>query len=361
MFSSASGHNATRENILRQLKQYAAYGVTTVTSLGLNLPIFYELQPQLHSGELPGADLYGADKGFGAVGGGPPAAMGILDEQVYRPTTPEEARAEVRQTAERHPSFVKLWLDDFHGKYPARMRPEIYAAIIDEAHRQGLRVAAHVYYLEDAKRLVADRVDVLAHGVRDGPIDAAFVATLRERQVWYIPTLGLDEASYLFAVRPELLSQPLLQHSLQPALADLLTDPHWRAGVLADREALTTAQQALANNLHNVKILYDAHVRIGFGTDSGATPFRIAGFAEHRELHLLVEAGLTPLEAIETATKNAAALLGLEDRGTLATGKLADLVIVAGNPATDIDAVDRIDAVWQRGRRLPDTPQSLTP
>lgn len=359
--TAANGHNATRDNVLRQLKQYEAYGVTTVTSLGLNMPIFYELQPGLHRGELPGADLYGADKGFGAVGGAPPAAMGILDEQVYRPTTVEEARADVLETAQRHPSFVKLWLDDFHGKYPARMRPEIYAAIIDEAHRNDLRVAAHVYYLEDAKRLVADGVDVLAHGVRDRPVDANFIAALRERQTWYIPTLGLDEASYLFAQRPELLSQPLLQHALQPALAKELSDSQWRSSVLADHEALTTAEAAVAINLHNVKTLYEAGIHIGFGTDSGASPLRIAGFAEHRELHLLTEAGLTPLQAITTATKNAAALLGLEDRGVVAAGKLADLIVVDGNPAVDIGAVDRIVAVWHRGRQVSGSVLDFTP
>jgi imidazolonepropionase-like amidohydrolase len=104
--------------------------------------------------------------------------------------------------------------------------------------------------------------------------------------------------------------------------------------------------------MRNVKALYDAGVRIGFGADSGATPLRIAGFAEHRELKLLTDAGLTPLQAIQTATKNAAALLHLDDRGVIAPGKLADLLIVDGDPSKNITDIDHIRAVWRRGKQV---------
>jgi imidazolonepropionase-like amidohydrolase len=131
--------------------------------------------------------------------------------------------------------------------------------------------------------------------------------------------------------------------------------------VLADHEALRTAEAAVGTNLHNVKTLYVAGIHIGFGTDSGASPLRIAGFAEHRELRLLTDAGLTPLQAITTATKNAATLLGLEDRGVLAAGKLADLIVVDGNPAVDIGSADRIVAVWHRGRQVSGSVLDFTP
>jgi imidazolonepropionase-like amidohydrolase len=114
-------------------------------------------------------------------------------------------------------------------------------------------------------------------------------------------------------------------------------------------------------NLRNIKILYDAGVHVGFGTDSGATPLRIAGFAEHHELLLLTRAGLTPLQAIATATKNAAALLGLGDRGVIAPGRLADLLVVAGNPAVDIADVDRVVSVWHRGKQVAGPLTSFTP
>jgi imidazolonepropionase-like amidohydrolase len=148
--ASANGHNVTPANILRQLRQYQAFGVTTVTSLGLNLQPFYDLQPKLHRGELPGADIFGADRGFGVDMGAPPASMGILNKQVYRPSTADEARLMVRETVPRHPDLLKIWVDDMHGTVPNKMNPVIYKAVIDEAHAHHVRVAAHIYYLDDA-------------------------------------------------------------------------------------------------------------------------------------------------------------------------------------------------------------------
>jgi imidazolonepropionase-like amidohydrolase len=352
--TSASGNNITRANILRQLKQYTDYGVTTVTSLGLNLKPFYDVQPQAHSGATRTADLFGADKGFGVPNAAPPAAIGILDTQVYRPETPEVARSQVRETAQRHPDLLKIWVDDMRGTFPVKMNPDIYKAIIDEAHTNGIRVAAHVFYLDDAKQLVGSGVDILAHGVRDTAVDEDFVKSIKTRGTWYVPTLGLDESSYIYAEHPEWLRQPLLRHALRPALSAQLNDGAWRAKVLADTKMLGTAKQALATNMKNVKTLFDAGVNVGFGTDSGATALRIPGFAEHRELKLLTDAGLTPLQAIQTATQNAAALLRLDDRGVIAPGKLADLLVVDGDPSKDISAVDNIESVWRRGHKVAD-------
>jgi imidazolonepropionase-like amidohydrolase len=352
--TTLSGNNVTRANILRQLRQYTAYGVTTVASLGLNLKPFYDLQPQAHSGATRTADMFGADRGFGAPNGAPPASMGVLDTQVYRPSTPEEARSQVRESAQRHPDLIKIWVDDLHGAVRAKMNPEVYKAVIDEAHANGLRVAAHIYYLEDARQLVGDSIDILAHGVRDTAVDPEFVKSIKGRGAWYIPTLSLDESFYIYAEHPEWLQQPFLRRGLQPSLAAQLSDPAWRTRVLADSKTLGVEKQALATNMKNLKTLFDAGVNIGFGTDSGATPLGVAGFAEHRELRLLTAAGLTPLQAIQTATKNAAALLHLDDRGVIAPGKLADLLVVNGDPSRDISAVDNIESVWRRGKKVAD-------
>lgn len=359
--TSANGNNATEANILRQLRQYEAYGVTTVTSLGLNRATFYELQPRLHRGALPGADIFGADRGFGVPAGAPPAAMGILDEQVYRPATPADVATDMQETAARHPALVKLWLDDFHGAMPQKMDPAIYQAVIAQAHRRGLRVAAHVFYLSDAKRLVADGIDILAHGVRDKPVDADFIAAMKAHHVWYVPTLGLDESFFRFAEQPQLAAESLLHHAVQPALAAQFANPEWRAKVTGDAKTMRTNQDALRINLLNAKALFDAGVAIGFGTDSGATPLRIAGYAEHRELVLLTQAGLTPLQAISIATRNASQLLQLTDRGILAAGRLADIVIVSGDPSVDIRATDRIVSVWHRGKAVAGAIETFTP
>ncbi|MBV9948051.1 MAG: amidohydrolase family protein [Myxococcales bacterium] len=347
--SAGAGH-ASRENILRQLAQFEAYGVTTVMSLGLNGTMFYALQPALHRGELPGADIFGADRGIGMRAGAPP--VNAAPDQLDRVATADEARAAVQETATRHPTLIKIWVDDFHGSLPVTMSEEVYRAIIDEAHRLGLRVAAHVFYLEDAKRLVADGVDVLAHGVRDRPVDDEFVSAMRAHHTWYVPTLGLDETFYVYAEAPAWTKDPFFRRSLQPALVAQIDSPSWRSGILADAKKLRSDHDAFANNLRNVKTLHDAGVAIGFGTDSGATPLRIPGFAEHHELSLLVQAGIAPIQAIRLATSRAAELLGLTDRGELTAGKLADFCVVDGDPSRDIENASRIVEVWRQGRRV---------
>jgi imidazolonepropionase-like amidohydrolase len=350
--TSVSGNNVKRANIVRQLKQYAAYGVTTVTSLGLNLRSFYTLRPLVHRGKMPVADMFGADRGFGVPAGAPPAAMGLLDTQVYRPATPDEARSQVREAAQRHPDLLKIWVDDLHGTVRFKMSPDVYKAVIDEGHANGLRVAAHIYYLDDARQLVSNGIDILAHGVRDKQVDPDFIQSIKSRGAWYVPTLDLDESFYIYAEHPDWTQQPFFRHALQPALAAQIDDPVWQKKVLANTKTLAMEKEALATNMKNVKTLYDAGVKIGFGSDSGATPLRIAGFAEHRELKLLTDAGLTPLQAIQTATKNAAALLHLDDRGVIAPGKLADLLIVDGDPSRNIADIDQIRAVWRRGKQI---------
>jgi hypothetical protein len=124
--TSIKPENYNRQNILRQLRQYEAYGVTTVMALGLNGDLFYPLRDQQHAGRSPGADLFGADRGIGAPLGAPPVALlPVGEDQIYRPETAAEAAADVRQMATRHPDLIKLWLDDLLGTAP-KLKPEIY-------------------------------------------------------------------------------------------------------------------------------------------------------------------------------------------------------------------------------------------
>lgn len=342
--------NYTRENIERQLRQFRAYGVTTVTSLGLNRPLFQEVRDAAHAGVLPGADLFGADRGIGVVDGAPP--VNAAADQLYRPVDPEQARDAVRAMAGRRADLIKIWVDDFHHVVPAKMRADVYKAAIDEAHKQGVRVAAHVYYLEDAKSLVAAGADVLAHGVRDTAVDDALIVAMKAAGTWYVPTLDLDESFFVYAERPAWMNSPFFRHALQPALAKQLDDPAWRAKTLEAAKKVETDRASFRTNLLNFRRLYDAGVKIGFGTDSGATPLRIPGFAEHRELELMTEAGVTPLQAIGVATRNAAELLRLRDRGVLLPGRRADLLVVDGDPSRNIKDLNKVESVWQRGEQV---------
>ncbi|QWT21880.1 amidohydrolase family protein [Bacillus sp. NP157] len=343
----------TRDNALRQLRQWRAYGVTTVTSLGVNNPdVFYPLRADLHAGKADGSDLFGADHGIGVPNGAPPAKMMQAGpNQLDRPATPDEARAAVDAAADRGTDLVKVWLDDFNGTLPVKMKPEIWRAVIAEAHARHLRVAAHVYYLEDARQLVDDGIDILAHGVRDKPVDQAFLDAMKRHGTWYIATLDLNEAAFIYAQHPAWMDQPFFQHAVQPDLARQFADGAWRDKVAHDGSTPVN-EAALKTNEENFKRVYDAGVNVGFGTDSGAMPLRLPGFAEHRELALMVDAGLTPLQAINVATQRAATLLGLDDRGVIANGKRADFVVLDGDPSKDIEATTRIQAVWQRGKQV---------
>jgi len=355
----AAPENYNRDSILRQLKQLEAYGVTTVMALGLNGPLFYELRPELHAGRLPGADLFGADQGIGVVGGQPSAAVVPVGEnQVSRPDTVEMARESIRQMAARKTDMVKIWLDSAGGLMP-KLKPEVYSAVIDEAHKNGLRVAAHIYDLDDAKAVVRAGVDVIAHGVRDKPVDPEFIDMMKAQSLWYIPTIVLDYTNFAFAEHPAWTREPFFQRALHPAVRAQLDDPDYRERTLG-MPATAKNRAAVVTNKQNLKAIHDDGVRVGFGSDSGVG-LRIPGVAEHLELALMVEAGLTPMQAMTNATSNAAALLKLDDRGVLASGKLADLVVLDGDPIADISNSRRIHAIWHRGKKAAGPIETFTP
>jgi imidazolonepropionase-like amidohydrolase len=355
----AAPENYNRDSILRQLKQLEAYGVTTVMALGLNGPLFYELRPEMHAGRLPGADLFGADQGIGVVDGQPSAAVVPVGEnQVSRPNTVEMARESIRQMAARKTDMVKIWLDSAGGLMP-KLKPEVYSAVIDEAHKSGLRVAAHIYDLDDAKAIVRAGVDVIAHGIRDKPVDSEFIDMMTARSAWYIPTIVLDYTNYVFAEQPSWMREPFFQRALHPAVRAQLDDADYRERTVA-LPATAKNRAAVTTNKQNLKAVHDAGVRVGFGSDSGVG-LRIPGVAEHLELALMVEAGLTPMQAITNATSNAAALLKLDDRGVLASGKLADLVVLEGDPTANISNSRKIHAVWHRGKQAAGPIETFTP
>lgn len=339
----------TREGVEAQLQRYLTFGFTSVVALGMGPPPFHALRRESQEGRLGGATLYGAGPGLSLPGGAPPPALMKLDEdQVARASDPAGARAAVDRMAELGVDAVKLWIEDAGGQLPM-MPPEMVRATVEAAHRHNLPVVAHIHDLKHARIAVDAGVDILGHGIRDAEAEPALIQAMRQANTGYIPTIQIDEAEYLYLDRPELAEDPFFRAATTEALRARLGEEAWKDGqrAKADRH-----RASVRMNQRNLLLLREAGIRIGFGTDSGATPLRLPGFAEHRELSLMVEAGLPPAEALRIATEGTAALFGLEGRGVLREGARADLLVLSADPLADISNSRRIAAVWQAGRQV---------
>ncbi|SEB09686.1 amidohydrolase family protein [Pedobacter hartonius] len=343
--------NYTRENILVQLKKYQDYGIENIQVMGTDRPMLFTsgLRDSSVNSLLPGARLYSAGYGFGVPQNAPPVDFGM--DRVYRPLSAAEIPAKMDSLAKLKPSVVKMWVDDFGGKFK-KMDPSIYRAIITEAHKHHIRVATHLYYLSDARKLVADGVNIIGHSIRDSVADDQLINEMKAKGVAYIPTLSLDEFAYIYARKPEWIDDEFFKSSLEPGVYEMITSKKYQ-DALKKAPGYARSVAAYETALRNLKKLYVAGILVAMGTDSGATPVRAQGFSEHLELELMVQAGLTPLQAIGVATKNSAKILQIADRfGTLEKGKIADLIVLKNNPATDIKNTRSIEAVYKAGKEV---------
>jgi imidazolonepropionase-like amidohydrolase len=263
----------------------------------------------------------------------------------YDVTTEDEARRDVRELAAQKVDFIKIWVDDRNGRAPELSAP-LYRAIIDEAHKHGIRVNAHVFYLADAKGLVAAGIDGFTHMVRDKEMDDEVVQAIVRRGVTIMPTLQNTERGRNMEMPASLaawLNGPV-RDAIPPDLGAKIQAGYGgrtAAQAAAARERYAILQRSLAK-------LSAAGARIVLGGDTGLQddPF---GFAEHRELELMVEAGMTPMQAIVAATSRGAEYLRLRNTGTLAAGKRADLLVLDANPLDAITNTRRISQVVLKG------------
>ena len=342
-----SRQNYTRENILDHLSQYARYGVTTVMSLGLDSGPMFDVRGPASRDETPRATVLTAGRGFTGLEGYP-AHLVHLTGIPYEVDTPEDVETYVQELVEQNVDMVKIWVDDHFGRYE-KIRPELYTAIIQEAHARGLRVMAHVFYLEDAKGLVEAGVDGLAHNVRDQEIDDELIRMLLTNDVFVAATLTREESTSMYASPPEFLDDPFFSDLADPAVIEAIKDPSYGADVAANPDYQRHQDQFEMAKV-NIKKLFDAGVRVAFGTDSGP-PGRFQGYFEHRELELMVELGIPPVDALRIATLHTAEALGIEDYlGSLEAEKRADFILLNANPLEDIRNTRQIDQVWIGGR-----------
>jgi imidazolonepropionase-like amidohydrolase len=310
--------SANREALIRDLRMRAYYGVSAAMSMGTDS---YEVLA-IRSEAIPGAAR------FISAGRGITMPEPGRTSVPYWVTTDAEARKAVQELAANKVDIVKIWVDTRDKKYK-KLSPELYGAIIDEAHKRGLRVTAHIFDMEDAKGLMRAGVDAFAHGVRDQDID--------------------DEVVAMFKQRPNLILTPNLPDRGVKADLDWL-----KAGLpaaeVAKLESVNydrpTAQVFFGIQARNLAKLNAAGVRITLGTDGNRA------WGPHEEMADMVAAGMTPMQVIVAATRNSAEFLRLADTGTLQAGKSADFIVLDANPLTDITNTRRISQVILRGEAV---------
>jgi imidazolonepropionase-like amidohydrolase len=305
----------TREGLLRDLKARAYWGVSAALSMGLDGFENLDVRKQA----LPGAArFFSAGRGITMPEPGRTTAP-------FWVTTAAEGRKAVDEDAAHKVDIIKIWVDTRDGKYK-KLGPDLYGPVIDEAHKRGLRVIAHLFDLEDAKGLVRAGVDAFAHGVRDRDIDDEFVA--------------------MFKAHPKLVLTPNLPER------GVKVDLGWvKAGLSAEDFAKLEkanvddpkAQAFYGIQARNLARLNAAGARIVLGTD-GNRPW-----GPHEEMLDMVAAGMTPMQVIVAATRNGAEFLRIADAGTLQAGKSADFIVLDANPLDDIGNTRRISQVVLRG------------
>ena len=318
------------EQVRGDLALYARYGVTTVLSLGGIPAEGFAVRADQASSSLSHARLYVA----GDVVAGNSAA---------------EAAAVASANIDRDADWIKLRVDDNLGT-GTKMPWDAVQATINTANAAGKPVATHIFYMDDAARLLAMGTGMIAHSVRDQEVTDEFVQAMLDAGVCYVPTLVREVSTFAYAERPDWFDDPFFKQGAKQSEIDRVSAPENMERV-ANSPAAAAYKEALVQAQANLRILIGSGVPIAFGTDSGVAG-RFIGYFEHMEFDLMTEAGLTSREILLSATSGAAGCLGLDDVGSLEAGKWADFIVLNESPLDDIRGMRSIDAVYVAGNAV---------
>ena len=324
---AADGVTDPQRRVEEDLLLYARYGITTVNSLG-NEPAPAELVRMVQDrAPLGRARLHFA---------GP----------VIAATNTGDAAAAVKANAGANVDWIKIRVDDNLGT-TEKMPWPVVETVLEESHARGFRVATHLFYLDDAKRLLRAGTDLVAHSIRDTDVDAEVVALLRDRGVCYVPTLTREVSTFVYAQRPAFFDDPFFQLWADSREVARVSAPAYRKA-MAESPAAARYRVALVQAQKNLKALVDQGVTVAMGTDSGPEG-RFPGYFEHMELELMAEAGLTPTQILRSATGLAATCMGDESVGTLEPGRWADFLVLEADPLADVRNTRSLRSVYVAG------------
>jgi imidazolonepropionase-like amidohydrolase len=320
------GGHYSSENIEDNLKIYARYGVTTVVSLGGD-----------KKEAVPFRSINDTTTGRARL---------FIAGDVITGATPEEAVSVVDRNHAMGVDFMKVRVDDNLGT-ATKMSEEVYRAVVKRSHELGYKIASHMYYLDDAQKLLDAGTDMMAHSVRDKEVDEKFINQIKEKQIPYCATLTRELSTFVYGDTAEFFRDPFFLRGYDSEIVQPLLDPARQAQVAASASAKTYLAQ-LPTAKKNLKTLYDGGIPIVFGTDSGV-PTRFMGYFEHVEMDMMADAGLSPTQILLSATRDAAKYMGLKDLGTLSPGNYADFLILESNPLDKISNVRTVNKVYVNG------------
>ncbi|HLJ45338.1 MAG TPA: amidohydrolase family protein [Bryobacteraceae bacterium] len=335
----------TRENVEKNLKTYASYGVTTVASMGTDQDLVFQIRDEQRHSRPTMTRVFTAGQGFTFQGG-----VGAMPGVTFNVDSPDEIPKDIDQLAAKKVDYVKMWVDDSLG-HAKHMPFEIAKAVIDNAHRHKLRVFAHIFYLADAQQLSDAGINAFVHSVRDKPVDQALIASMKAHHVWQgAATLTREASMFVYATTPSFADDPFFKRGVSDKVVATLKDPVYQKRMRASPD-FSRYEGFLKQAQENLKRLADAGIPYAMGTDSGP-PGRFPGFFEQWEMQLMAVAGLTRSEVITASTKRGAEFLGAKDLGTLEKGKWADLIVLEKNPLEDIQNTRTIRDVYIAGNKV---------
>ena len=346
--SAVSGGSMTTFLMLdpsEQLQTQIQFGVTHAVDLHGDQRSIFELRDR--SRRSPDmARLYSAGAAF-TVPGGHATQFGVEANTV---TSTDEVDARFDALLPEKPDVIKAILE--HGGWNQlptmpTLSDDLFASVAEHADAAELPLFAHIFSLDEARTAVDLGADVLIHGVFLDDIDDALIEAMLARKVAYVPTLSVVIGSAEASRGAGPYDRATVRAALHPDLARAVIEAggvSWSAGSVLDGQE--------ARFFGNLRRLAEAGVVIGTGTDAG-NPLTPHGPSLLYELELFVRAGLTPAQTLRAATLDSARILGVDaDFGELIPGKVADIVVIEGNPLANIADVWKIRDVWKAGERV---------